>query len=324
MQDKVKPESNAKEATYVGSDVCKERLDVALHPQGLKLSVSNDAGGWRKLKRTLAAYQVERIVMESTSKYHRAAHRSLATSGFAVTIVNPLRSRFYARGIGQLAKTDQVDAAMLALMARESSLHVTAVLDKEIEDLKELVNARTAAIDERTAITLRKGSVTVKLLKTALEKMIKHYDGLIEKLDAAIAALVQTVPALARKAEIITSIPGFGRVTSHIMVAAMSEIGLLGPKQLTALAGLAPFAHDSGPHAGKRRIESGRPLVRRALFMVALVASRHNHDLKIFYQRLLKAGKAKKQALVAVARKILLLANTLVSEDRLWEKRHAA
>ncbi len=321
------PEPDAGQPVYVGIDVCKERLDVHIHPLGTRFAVTNDAGGWRSLKRTLirmgATHKVERVVMEATSKYHRAAHRSLSAAGLAVAVVNPLRARLYAQAAGQLAKTDRIDAAMLALMACQLAPDACDPPDLLIEELAELVHARRAAIDNRTAITLRQANMASRTLKTELAHMLRLVAAHIKRIEAAITTLVQGDPALARRAAVLTSIPGIGPVVAHTLIAVISELGGLGAKQAAALAGLAPFASDSGPHTGQRHIRGGRPGVRRALFQAALVAAYHNPSLKPFHQRLIAQGKAKKVALVAVARKLLILANTLLHENRTWQPRNA-
>ena len=317
------PATDAGQPVYVGIDVCKVRLDVHIHPLGTRFAVANDAGGWRSLKRTLAKHSVERVVMEATSKYHRAAHRSLSAAGLMVAVVNPLRARLYAEAAGKLAKTDQIDAAMLALMACQLAPDASDPPDLLIEELAELVHARRTAIDHSTAIRLRQANMASKTLKTELAHMIRLAAAHVKRLETAIAKLVASDPVLARRAAVLTSIPGIGQVVAHTLLGALHELGSLGAKQATALAGLAPFACDSGPHAGQRHIRGGRPNVRRALFLAALVAARHNPSLKPFHQRLIAEGNAKKVALIAVARKLLILANTLLSENRLWEPRNA-
>lgn len=323
MQGKDKPAPDATGPVYVGIDVCKARLDVHIHPLGTRFCVANDAGGWRSLKRRPARYPVERVVMEATSKYHRAAHRSLAAAGLAVAVVNPLRARLYAEAAGQLAKTDAVDAAMLALMACQLAPDASEPPDLVVEELAELVHARRTAIDQRTATGLRQGSSASRTVKAKLAQLIKATQVHIDRLEAAIAKIVANDPVLARRKAVLTSIPGIGPMVAHTLLAAMRELGSLTAKQAAALAGLAPFACDSGPRTGQRHIRSGRPSVRRALFLAALVAARFNPDLKSFHQRLIAEGKAKKVALIAVARKILVTANTLLHENRTWEPRAA-
>ncbi len=317
------PEPDAMPDVYVGIDVCKDRLDVHLHPLGQRFAVANDAGGWRRLKRQLAAHRVVRIVMEATSKYHRAAHRSLSASGYAVAITNPLRSRLFAQATGQLAKTDGVDAAMLARFAEQMAPPTTVPAAESLEELRELIHARTAGVKDHTALRNRLSEATSATVKAEVTQLREIVAAMNRRLDEAIAAHIANDPALARRSALLRSIPGIGPAVAHTLIADMSEIGAMTPKQAAALAGLAPYPRESGAKVGQRRIRAGRGTTRHALFMAALVASRFNPCMKAFYKRLIDQGKAKKVALVAVARKLVILANTIVSEDRLWQPKTA-
>jgi transposase len=323
MQGKVKPDLHAMEAVYVGIDVCKDRLDVHIHPTGTAFAVANDAGGWRALKRKLARYTVQRIVMEATSKFHRAAHRSLAAAAYPVAIVNPLRARLFAEAIGKLAKTDGVDAHMLALMACQIAPDATEPASQTLEDIAEMAHSRRKLVEQRTATMLQQGSTRCPAIKAVLDSTIKALEKAIARLDEFIAKTIHSDPALARRYAILTSIPAIGPVIAATLIATMTELGSISDKQASALAGLAPFADDSGPRNGKRHIRGGRPDARKALYQAALVAARYNPPLKQVYLRLIDAGKAKKVALIAIARKILILANTLIQENRTWEPRYA-
>jgi transposase len=323
MQGKVKPDLHAMEAVYVGIDVCKERLDVHIHPTDTAFAVVNDAGGWRSLKRKLGRYRVERVVMEATSKFHRAAHRSLAASGYGVAIVNPLRARLFAEAIGKLAKTDGVDSRMLALMACQLAPDATAPASQTLEDMAEMAHARRKLVEQRTATILQHGSTACRRVRSVLEGTIKGLGRSIASLEQHITKAIQSDPGLARRYAILTSIPSIGPVIAATLIVTLAELGTISDKQITALAGLAPFADDSGPRTGKRHIRGGRPDARQALYQAALVAARYNPQLKDVYLRLVAAGKAKKVALIAIARKLLILANTLIQENRAWEPRNA-
>lgn len=321
MQDKVMSEQGAMSPVYVGIDVCKARLDVYLHPTARHFAVANDAGGWRKLKAELAALAVDRVVMEATSKYHRAAHRSLSQAGLAVAVVNPLRARLFADAIGTLAKTDAIDARMLALMAERLDPDAVQPLRDTVETVQELVRARQAAVAERVAIDHRRSTSQNPLLRRELARRSSAVDGHVTRLETEIARVIATDPVLARRLEILTSIPGIGILTATALIAGLDEIGQLTAKQASALAGLAPFARDSGPKHGARHIRGGRPLLRNALYIAALSAARFNPDLARFSQRLKDAGKPPKLALIAVARKLLVLANSLVAQNRTWAEK---
>jgi transposase len=317
MQGKVKTE-DAKPTVYAGIDVCKAHLDIYLLPLGLALRVANDACGRRQLLRLLLEHQVELVVMEPTSKYHRATHRHLHANGIAVALVNPLRARLFAKAVGQLAKTDRIDARLLALIGERLQPGEVRPPSVEEEALEELAGARTAALDERVAISNRLGTTEMPFLRRELARQLRNLDAHVERLEAQIAAMIAADPVLARRSKIIRSIPGMGPVNVLALLTSLREIGQINGKQAAALAGLAPFADESGPREGRRRIQGGRPTLRRALYMAAVSASRCNPELKRFYQRLRDDGKPAKLALIAVARKLLVLANALITENRCW------
>lgn len=316
MQGKVTTE--AMPSVYVGIDVCKERLDVYLHPLDERMSIANDAGGWRRLRRRLRGLEVMVVVMEPTSKYHRAAHRHLAAGGIAVALVNPLRARLFAQACGQLAKTDRIDARMLALMAERLRPEPTDPPRHVEEELQELAGARSAAIAERVAVANRLETIGSPFLRRELAARLRNLERHIERLEARIKDRIAADPITARRAAIIRSIPGCGPANVVAILTELREIGQLNAKQVAALAGLAPFACDSGPKQGRRSIRGGRSTLRRYLYMAAVSASRCNPDLKRFYQNLRANGKPAKLALTAVARKLLTLANALVAQDRCW------
>lgn len=317
MQAKDLPEQTTP-SVYVGIDVCKERLDIHIHPLGRSLAVANDAGGWRRLKRVLCAQPVTRIVMEATSRYHRAAHRSLHAAGLAVAIVNPWRARSFAGAMGTLAKTDAVDARMLALMAERLDPAATPPARAAVEAVQELDRARSAAIAERVALGNRHAVAANAFLRTELARRLRSLETHIARLNSAVTSTIAADPVLAARHAILCSIPGIGTVTATALIANLDEIGTLSSKQVAALAGLAPIARDSGATHGHRHIRGGRAPLRQALYMAALSAARCNPALKDLRQRLRDKGKPAKLALIAVARKLLVLANALVAQNRLW------
>ena len=317
MQGKVTTE-DAMAPVYCGIDVCKERLDVYLHPLGEQFSVANDAGGRRRLLRRLAGHRVAVVVMEPTSKYHRAAHRHLDAGGIAVALIAPHRARMFAGACGQLAKTDRIDARILALAGERLNPAVASPPTAGEEALEELAGARTAAVAERTATSNRLRTTTSAFLRRELGNRLRSLDRHLERIEARIVTAIAADARLARQAAIIRSIPGMGPVNVLAILTGLREIGRITGKEAAALAGLAPFADDSGPRQGQRRIRGGRAALRKALYMAAVAASRCNPELKAFYQRLRAKGKSAKAALIAVARKLIVLANTLVSENRSW------
>lgn len=322
MQGKIVSETTANAEVYVGLDVSKDRLDVYVHPLGRRLAVANDRLGLKRLKRALDGLAVALVVLEATSKYHRLAHRTLAEHGYAVAVVNPLRARLFAESAGALAKTDGVDAMMLAAMgaalAPQDRLRAAAPAPEAIEALAELVRARNAAVADRTALQNRLAASQVAFLRAELKRRITAADGHVARLAAEITRRIAADPGLARRFEILVSIPGVGPAVAAALLADLAELGALTGKTATGLAGLAPWPDDSGDKTGPRHIRGGRSGPRRALYWAALAAARCNPDLALFYKRLREAGKKPKVALVAVMRKLLVLANTLLKEDRLW------
>ena len=320
MQGKALPEQDAKPAVYVGVDVCKDWLDVHVHPTGHAFRVANDRNGLKRLKRELATVAVAGVVMEATSKYHRAAHRSLHEADLPVAVVNPLRARLFAEAIGALAKTDRIDARVLALMAERLQPAPTAPCAVALEQLQEIMHARTAAIAERTALQNRLGVTTNGFLRRELARRIKAIEAHIERLDAEIERKIAADPVMARRRAVLLSIPGIGPVAAHVLLIHLAELGSCSAKQAAMLTGVAPLACDSGERQGQRRIRGGRACVRSVLYMAALSATRYNPDIKAFADRLKANGKAAKVVLVAVMRKLVALANVLVQQDRPWQQ----
>jgi len=318
MQGKVTLAPNAPLDIHVGIDVCKAWLDIYLHPVGLRFRLANDDGGLKRLKRELGGFRVVRIVMEATAKYHRLASRSLHDSGFCVAVVNPARARFYASALGTLAKTDAIDARVLALFGEAIDPRATTPRPQALEDLQELVGARQSAVADRTALANQLGAAATAFLRAEMKRRIGALERHIERLETQIAKLIEADPAVARRVEILESIPGVGRATATAMAVGLAEMGACANKKIALLAGLAPVACDSGDSVGQRHIKGGRGHVRSAIYMAAVTAARCNRDLKTFHDRLVANGKKAKVALTAVMRKLVSLANTLITENRLW------
>ena len=303
---------------YAGIDVCKDWLDVYLHPLGRKSRLPNSPVGLKRLKRQLAGLGPVLVTMEATAKYHRLAQRGLHDSGFAVAVVNPSRTRLFAGARGELAKTDAIDARMLALYGEAIDPRAGAPAPKALEELQELVRARSAAVTRRTALANQLGAATTAFLRVELARHIKLVDSHIERLAAEIDRRVAADPVLAQRRDILLSIPGVGPVAATAMLVGLAEMGLCANKKIALLAGLAPIAKDSGDMSAPRHIEGGRGHVRTAIYMAAVAAARCNGDLRTFYKRLVAAGKKPKVALTAIMRKLVVLANTLITENRKW------
>ena len=269
MQGKEPSQQSAKARVYIGIDVCKAKLDVYIYPLDKRLVVANDAAGLKQLKKAVAKFDVALVVMEATGKFHRLAHRNLHDSGFKVAIVNPLRSRKFAEAIGTLAKTDRVDARMLAIMGESLTPDAVAPPPEVIEDLQELARGRESFVDDRTAVLNKIGASKSAVLIAELKRQLRALDKAIANLEAEIERRIDADPVLARRFEILTSIPGIGHVAATALIAGMNEIGQLSAKEVTMIVGLAPIACDSGQHAGstgnQRRAQAcpNRPLHAR-------------------------------------------------------------
>jgi transposase len=318
MQGKVLSEHSPTAPVYVGIDVCKDWLDIHILPTCEARRLGNDKDGIRQLKRMLIKQPPACIVMEATGKFHRAAYRSLAADGLAVAIIDPYRARLYAGYCGYVAKTDRLDARLLALIAQSGTARPQSPPSAEIETLKELVQARSASQAELTALKNRLAAAEAAVLRAELKRLLPVLERHIGRLDEQIAALIKADADMRRKVEILTSIPGIGAITAYALVAGLSELGQCSNKQAAMLAGLAPIANDSGARNGPRSIRGGRPAPRQALYMASLSARRHNPPLTRFATALEKAGKPPKVILVAVMRKLVVLANTLITQNRPW------
>jgi transposase len=319
MQGKESSEQKTDYKSNAGIDVCKNWLDAHLVPQGCSLRVGNDTQGHRKLKRWLLKHDVRLIAIEATGKWHRQVHRSLHTSGFKVAIVNPLRARLFAEAIGLLAKTDRLDARMLALLAESLSPQAKAPASQTVETLQELVAGRDSAVAEKTALENQLDAANTAFLQRQLKVRIVRIAKDIASLQSEIERQIGCDEALARRHAILLSIPGVGPVTAATLIASMAEMGSCTAKQIAMLAGLAPLADQSGARDGQRTIRAGRAAARRVLYLCALSAKRCNPAMRAIYDRLTAAGRPHKVALVAVARKLVILANTLISQNRPWQ-----
>jgi transposase len=323
MQGKVSLEDSAAIRVYVGIDVCKDWLDVHVHPTGQAFRVLNTRDGLKQLKRRLAGLHVGLIVMEATGKLHREAFRNLHDSGFPVAVINPRRSRLFAQAIGQLAKTDKVDARMLALMGAMLEPKAKAPPPEALESFQEMVHGRDTLVAQRTAFLNQLGTASAACLKRELKRQIAALERSIARIESEIGGMVAADPQLARRFAILTSIKGVGPATAWAILANFPELGSCSAKQTAMIAGLAPLADDSGDRQGQRRIKGGRGDLRCGIYMAAVSAKSSNPSLKAFYERLVAKGKLPKIALTAVMRKLIILANTLIREDRMWEKQHA-
>ena len=302
-------------SVVAGIDVSKATLDV--HAAGQERRFANDGTSWRALGKWLRRLKVSRVVMEATGRHHRRVHQGLHDRGFEVVLVNPLRARRFAEGAGHLAKTDRVDARMLAkLGAALDDLEPVAPREAFLNRLEDLLVVRAKHVDARTMLT--QVAYEVDEGEAIARATVAHLDEQIARLETAIEEVIAGDAEQAERFRILTSIPGVGAVTAAALLCWMPELGSLGRRQAAALIGVAPFANDSGQHRGARHIRGGRRRPRDVLFMAATSAARFNRDLRIVFERLTAAGKVYKIAIVALMRKLIVLANTLLRQQRCW------
>ena len=304
--------------TIIGIDIAKAHFDIVdLNGQN-HTTRPNSAQGIKSLVRDLTKLGSCQVIFEATGRYHKALERALAKADIAYTLVNPWQARRFAEVTGKRAKTDKVDAHMLALMGQALQLDPTAIRDETIETLGEFELYRLALVQMRTAVKNRAQLLTQKALKRLVARQLKQIDKDIEAVVQEMLIDIWAHPELQERFDTLQSIPGIGPTTALSVLITMPELGTLSEKKVGALAGLAPMDRQSGTYQGKAHIRGGRSNVRRALFMPALVAIRYNPDLKAFYERLKNAGKPKKIAITAVMRKLLVTANALIRDRRNW------
>lgn len=308
----------SEQPVFVGIDVSKATLDVALRPAEETWSVSNDTKGIAKLVKTLSKRQPALIVLEATGGYEMSAVVALVEAGLAVAVVNPRQTRDFAKAIGRLAKTDRVDAKMLAHFAEAVRPAPRALPDEETRALQALVIRRRQLLEmqvsERNRLHLAHESQ-----KASLESHIKWLEQELNQINEQIRDILQNNAVWREKDDLLRSVPGVGSVLSCTLLSELPELGLLNRKQIAALVGVAPFNNDSGQKKGSRSVWGGRASVRCALYMGALSASQHNPIISDFYQRLIKAGKPSKVALTACMRKLLTILNSMVCHGTHWQ-----
>jgi transposase len=304
--------------TFVGIDVAKARLAVHVLPAGTAFTVANDSDGLAELVERLAALAPVAVVLEATGGLEAAAVAALAGAGLPVSAVNPRQARDFAKGFGLWAKTDAVDAAALALFAEKVRPQPRPLPDEAAQAFTALLVRRRQLLEMRVAEQNRLPTARTPAVRRGLQKHIDWLTRQLDGLEGELAAAVQASPVWRAKEDLLRSAPGIGPTVARTLLAELPELGALSGKRIAALAGLAPFARDSGPRRGKRAVGGGRAGVRSALYMAALSAARYNPPLRAFRDRLRAAGKAAKVALVAVARKLLVMLNAMLRDGQPW------
>ena len=301
----------------IGIDISKDHLDVHLHPQGSIKQFTNDHKGHAQLIAWIMPIQPTRIIFEATGAYHRALEMALGKASLPA-VVNPLQARRFAEATGKRVKSDPIDAAMLARFGYTMQPDIPPARNETIDTLGKLLAARRALVKDRTAALNRGKTLTLALLKRQSQQHLNQIQTQIKAIDGERATILAANATLKARNDILVSIPGFGAATACALLIDMPELGSMNSKQTASLAGLAPVTRQSGNWRGKSFIQGGRATLRQAIYMPALVAIRFNPPLKAIYLALRAARKPAKVAIVAIMRKLVIIANALLRDNRKW------
>jgi transposase len=308
--------------SVVGIDVAKDELVVATQPATRVWTAPNDERGIQTLVNELLALQPERIVLEATGGYEMACVAALVASALPVIVVNPRQVRDFARSTGQLAKTDRIDATMLARFADRIQPPIRELPDEELRGFAALIARRRQLLEMRQAEQNRLGlalSPAQRHVKQSLKKHIAYLDRELGIADRDLAELVRRSPVWRERDDLLQSVPGIGPVVARTLLAELPELGQLNRRAIAKLVGVAPMNRDSGTWRGHRSVHGGRTTVRTAMYMATLSATRHNTVIRAFYGRLVAAGKPKKVALIACMRKLLTILNHMLHSHQSWQ-----
>jgi transposase len=311
------------DAIYVGIDVSKDRLDVAIRPGGESFAVSRNGAGIDDLVERLKPLSIHRVAIEATGGFETVVAAGLAGAGLPVVVVNPAQVRAFAQALGKRAKTDPIDAAVIAHFAEATKPQLRQLPDATTRLLAELVARRRQIVEMIAAESQRARHISAPRLKKSIARLRKALEKELSELDNDIFDHVRGSPVWAEKDQLLESVPGIGPTIARTLIAELPELGSLDRRQIAALAGLAPWTRQSGQWRGKSFIGGGRSSVRRVLFMGAMVAARHNPTLKLFRDKLVAAGKNKLVAIVAVARKLLTILNAILRDKTPWQPKTA-
>lgn len=303
----------------VGIDVSKDRLDIALAPSGDVFFVGNSHAGLDALVSRLKAQQADVIALEATGGFETLAVAALSSAGFAVLVVNPAQVRAYANAIGRRAKTDPIDAAVIAAFVAATKPEIRPLRGAETQALSELVARRRQIVQMIVSEENRARMVLARQAQKSIKRVLAALRRELESLDADLDDQIRKSPVWRVRETLLTSVPGVGPTTARTLLAELPELGSLDRRQIASLAGLAPWTRQSGKWKGKSFIGGGRGKVRAVLFMAALVAARYNPALKAFRDRLVAAGKPKIVAIVATMRKLLTILNAIIRDNKPWQ-----
>jgi transposase len=304
-------------AVFVGIDISKARLDVAVRPRGTAFGVDHDDAGIVTVIERLRSQPPTLVVLEATGGLEVVVASALAAAGLPVVVVNPRQVRDFAKATGRLAKTDAIDAQVLAQFADAVRPALRPLPDASTQALAALMTRRRQILDMLTAETNRLESAS-RRIRHEIQTHIRWLERQVAKLDEELSQTIRSSPVWRAKDDLLQSMPGVGPVLATTLLASVPELGTLNRRQVAALVGVAPLNRESGTWRGKRTVWGGRAPVRAVLYMGALVAARHNPVLKAFYQRLRQAGKAPKVALTACMRKLLTMLNAMLKHHTPW------
>lgn len=302
---------------FVGIDISKDRLDVFIRPQETSFSEAYTDKGVALLVERIVKVHPEMVLLEATGGYENQIVAALAHARLPVVLINPRQVRDFAKATGRLAKTDRIDAQVLAHFAEAVRPQVRLLGDQDQRQLAALMSRHSQLI-EMIVMEKNRLHTTTRMVKGRIEAHLSWLRTELENVDRELDDFIRQNPTLQRKVEIVTSVPGVGPVLSKALIAHLPELGVINRKEIAALVGVAPFNSDSGTYKGKRIVWGGRKQIRSILYMGALVGTRHNPTIRSFYQRLLAAGKEQKVALTACMRKLLTILNAMVRSDALW------
>jgi transposase len=305
---------------FVGLDVSKRRLDVAVRPQGRHFVTPNDERGIKQLVKRLAALKPHLIVLEASGGYEFLVIAALAEAQLPVALINPQAVRKFAGATGRLAKTDKIDAQVLAHFAEALRPEPRPLPDQDHQVLKAALKRRQQVVKMMGQEENRLEKTFIAAVRRDIQEHLTWLRRRLEELNRDIDDLIRQSPLWRERDRLFQSVPGIGPVVSRVVIAQLPEVGTLPGKKAVALAGLAPYNRDSGHFRGKRMIRGGRSYLRRMLYMAAVVASRYNPVIRAFYQRLVAAGKPKKLALTACMRKLVLILNAMVKHHQPWNQ----
>ena len=303
----------------VGIDISKDRLDVHVLPADQAFAVARNGEGLAELVDRLKRLAPALVAVEATGGFETMVAAALAAAALPLAVVNPAQVRHFAQALGRRAKTDPIDAAMIARFAEATRLEPRPLADEATRFLADLVARRRQIIEMIVAEKNRERRTDVKHVKKSIGRVITALEKELASVDADIDDTIRGSPAWRVKEDLLASVPGVGPITARTLIAELPELGSLDHKSIASLVGLAPYTRQSGQWKGKSMIAGGRKSVRSALFLAALVAARHNPTLKAFRQRLVDAGKPKMVAIVAVARKLLTILNAILRDQKPWQ-----